>query len=70
MYAIIYLIGYVLMLCLGVYLLKKDIGYVTVGYFVLCLFIAILSWVGIVIGLTLYLAEILNDLDFWNKKLF
>lgn len=46
---------------------KED---VTVGLFITTLFVAGLSWFGILMSGLLYLCEVISTMDIMNKKLF
>ena len=67
----IYFIGYIIMLgiaiCIIKFQAKED---VTVGLFITMLFVAGLSWFGILISGLLYLCEVISAMDIMNKKLF
>ena len=69
---VIYLIGYIIMLGITTWMIKiqakEDI---TVGIFILLLFVSGLSWFGILISLLLLIVQIIiNSTDIFNKKIF
>lgn len=67
---IIYLIGFIIVLCGYIYLIKKEHGYVISRDILNAITIAITSWIFIITVLIVYLILWLDDKIDWNKKLF
>ena len=67
---IIYLIGFIIVFCGYIYLVKKENGYVISRYILNAITIAIISWIFIIAVLIVYLILWLEDKIDWNKKLF
>lgn len=67
---IIYLIGFIIVFCGYIYLIKKEDGYVISRDILNAITIAIISWIFIIAVLIVYLILWLEDKIDWNKKLF
>ena len=67
---IIYLIGFIIVFCGYIYLIKKEDGYVISRDILNAITIAIISWIFIIAVLISYLIFWLEDKIDWNKKLF
>lgn len=67
---IIYLIGFIIVFCGYIYLVKKENGYVISRDILNAITIAIISWIFIIAVLICYLILWLEDKIDWNKKLF
>lgn len=67
---IFYLIGFIIVFCGYIYLIKKENGYVISRDILNAITIAIISWIFIIAVLIVYLILWLEDKIDWNKKLF
>ena len=67
---IIYLIGFIIVFCGYIYLIKKENGYVISRDILNAITIAIISWIFIIAVLIVNLILWLEDKIDWNKKLF
>lgn len=70
MLLLIYLIGFIIVFCGYIYLVKKENGYVISRDILNAIIIAIISWIFIIAVLIIYLILWLEDKIDWNKKLF
>lgn len=67
---IIYLIGFIIVFCGYIYLIKKEHGYVITIDILNAITVAIMSWIFIITVLIVYPILWLEDKIDWNKRLF
>lgn len=67
---VFYLVGFIIVFCGYIYLIKKELGYVTLRYILNAITISIISWIFIIAVLIVYLLLWLKDKIDWNKRLF
>ena len=70
MLLLIYLIGFIIVFCGYIYLIKKELGYVTLRDILNAITISIISWIFIIAVLIVYLLLWLKDNVNWKKRLF
>lgn len=67
---VFYLIGFIIVFCGYIYLIKKELGYVTLRAILNAITISIISWIFIIAVLIVYLLLWLEDNVNWKKRLF
>lgn len=67
---VFYLIGFIIVFCGYIYLIKKELGYVTLRDILNAITISIISWIFIIAVLIVYLLLWLEDNINWKKRLF
>lgn len=67
---IFYLIGFIIVFCGYIYLIKKEDGYVILKDILYAIAMAITSWISIIAVLITYITLWLKDNIDWNKRLF
>lgn len=67
---IIYLIGFIIIFCGYIYLIRDFRGYVILKDLINAVTIAILSWIAIISALFAYLYDHIKDKINWNRKIF
>lgn len=67
---VFYLIGFIIVFCGYIYLIKKELGYVTLRDILNAIVMAIISWIFIIAVLINYVILWLKDKIDWNKRLF
>ena len=67
---IIYLIGFIIIFCGYIYLIRDCRGYVILKDLINAVTIAILSWIAIISALFVYVYDHIKDKINWNRKIF
>lgn len=70
MFFVLYLIGFLIAFSVSLYVIKTDSGKVLIKDFGFSLLVGLCSWIAILSAFIVWLCSYLEEINFWNKKVF